>query len=143
GSSRGAHGVVDQKGKQCTARGEMELNRLELYTTRHAAIPASPRRRPRSWCQRVITSARYRLGAGLVASATLASLTSCAVNPATGARQFTLYSEAQEIEMGREYDPQIVAEMGLYPDESLQRYIQELGSRLAERSERPHLPWTF
>jgi predicted Zn-dependent protease len=72
-----------------------------------------------------------------------ATITSCAVNPATGARQFTLYSEAQEIAMGREYDPQIVAEMGLYPDDELQRYIQELGTRLAALSERPNLPWTF
>jgi predicted Zn-dependent protease len=80
------------------------------------------------------------LGAALLALTTLAG---CAINPATGARQFTLFSEAQEIEMGREYDPQIVAEMGLYPDEALQRYIQELGGRLAAQSERPNLPWTF
>lgn len=89
---------------------------------------------------------RRRLGIGLLALTTLAgpvALTSCAVNPATGSRQFTLYSEAQEIEMGREYDPQIVAEMGLYPDAALQRYIQELGTRLAAQSERPNLPWTF
>jgi predicted Zn-dependent protease len=89
---------------------------------------------------------RRRLGVGLLALTTLAgpvALTSCAVNPATGARQFSLFSEAQEIEMGREYDPQIVAQMGLYPDEALQRYIQELGTRLAAQSERPNLPWTF
>lgn len=91
-------------------------------------------------------SGRRRIGIGLLALATLAgstSMTSCAVNPATGARQFTLFSEAQEIEMGREYDPQIVAQMGLYPDEELQRYVHELGTRLAAQSERPHLPWTF
>ncbi len=88
---------------------------------------------------------RRRLGAALVALALggTAALTGCAVNPATGGRQFTLFSEAQEIEMGRGYDPQIVAEMGLYPDDALQRYIQELGGRLAAQSERPNLPWTF
>jgi predicted Zn-dependent protease len=89
---------------------------------------------------------RRMLGAALVVLTTLAgsiTATGCAVNPATGARQFTLFSEAQEVEMGREYDPQIVAEMGLYPDEALQRYIQELGTRLAAQSERPNLPWTF
>jgi predicted Zn-dependent protease len=52
-------------------------------------------------------------------------------------------SEGQEIQMGREADPQIVASMGLYPDESLQAYVQELGSELAASSERPDLPWTF
>ena len=72
-----------------------------------------------------------------------ASVGACAVNPATGERQLSLVSEAQEIEMGRQYDQQIVAEMGLHPDASLQAYVQELGSRLAAKSERPHLPWTF
>ena len=70
-------------------------------------------------------------------------LASCAVNPATGQRQLSLMSEGQEIQMGREADPEIVASMGLYPDEDLQAYVQELGEALASRSERPDLPWTF
>lgn len=114
---------------------------------RTAAYPASPgvRRTRRRLDSLLPPGGRRLLSASLLAGALAgsAALTSCAVNPATGQRQFTLYSEAQEIEMGRMYDPQIVAEMGLYPDESLQRYVQELGSRLAARSERPHLPWTF
>lgn len=79
----------------------------------------------------------------VVALATLAAATACATNPATGAREFMLVSEAQEIAMGREYDPQIVASIGLYPDTALQRYVSDLGQRLAARSERPRLPWTF
>ena len=67
----------------------------------------------------------------------------CAVNPATGDRQLALISEEQEIQLGRESDPKIVASMGLYSDESFQYYVQNLGSALAETSERPHLPWTF
>lgn len=82
-------------------------------------------------------------GARLAAVLVAASPAACAVNPATGERQLTLVSEAREIEMGREYDKQIVAEMGLYPDPALQAYVQELGSRLAAKSERPNLPWTF
>lgn len=70
-------------------------------------------------------------------------LSGCSVNPATGQRQLTLLSEQQEIQMGKENDRQIVAQMGLYPDEEWQRYIQDLGSRLAAKSERPSLPWTF
>ena len=69
-------------------------------------------------------------------------LVGCAINPATGKRQFSLMSEGQEIQMGQEADPEIVASMGLYPDESLQAYVQELGSSLAASSERPDLPWT-
>lgn len=67
----------------------------------------------------------------------------CSVNPATGQRQLTLISEAQEIQIGRENDAQIVAQMGLYGDQELQDYLQELGAELAAKSERPHLPWTF
>jgi predicted Zn-dependent protease len=67
----------------------------------------------------------------------------CATNPATGARQLTLVSESQEIGMGRDYDREVVASMGLYPDTGLQRYVQQLGARLAATSERPNLPWTF
>jgi predicted Zn-dependent protease len=54
-----------------------------------------------------------------------------------------LISEAQEIEMGREADKDVVASIGLYPDERLQQYVQTLGARLAAASERPNLPWTF
>ncbi len=78
--------------------------------------------------------------AGLVALLVAAG---CATNPATGARQLVLISEAQELSMGREADQSIVASMGLDVDTARQRYVQELGARLARRSERPGLPWTF
>jgi predicted Zn-dependent protease len=74
--------------------------------------------------------------AGLAASG-------CAINPATGANQLMLVSESQEIQMGQQYDSQVVATIGLYPDATWQRYIQQLGARLAATSERPNLPWTF
>ena len=67
----------------------------------------------------------------------------CATNPATGKKQLSFYSEAQEIAMGQENDPIIVQQMGLYPDDELQAYVQRLGSELAAKSERPNLPWTF
>ncbi|MBI1804239.1 MAG: M48 family metalloprotease [Ignavibacteriae bacterium] len=78
-------------------------------------------------------------GAGLI----LTVLTGCAVNPVTGERQFSLISEDQEIQMGKEADEQIVASLGLYPDQDLQRYVSDLGMKLAASSERPNLPWTF
>ena len=70
-------------------------------------------------------------------------LVGCATNPATGKRQISLYSEAQEIELGRNADQQFVAQLGLVEDEELQTYVSELGQRLAAASERPHLPWSF
>lgn len=71
------------------------------------------------------------------------SLAACSVNPATGRRQLNLYSESQEIAIGRKADPEIVAQFGLYPDEDLQTYIDHLGQSMAAVSERPGLPWTF
>src|SRR6266478_1594021 len=67
----------------------------------------------------------------------------CAVNPATGSRQLMLVSESQEISMGRDYDKEVVASIGLYSDSALQAWIQQFGARLAATSERPNLPWSF
>lgn len=67
----------------------------------------------------------------------------CAVNPVTGKRELSLIPESQEIQMGRDADREIVATMGLYPDEAVQAYVGGLGRKLAASSERPNLPWTF
>jgi predicted Zn-dependent protease len=71
------------------------------------------------------------------------TLAACAINPATGERQFTLMSEAQEVQIGREADVEIRREMGVYEDAELQRYVNGIGQRLAKASERPELPWSF
>ena len=81
-----------------------------------------------------------RFAALLLIAGTLAG---CARNPATGHNELMLVSESQEIAMGQQYDSQVVATIGLYPDPALQSYIQTLGKRLAATSERPNLPWTF
>src|SRR2546421_290527 len=81
-------------------------------------------------------------GAGLTVLAALGAA-GCAVNPATGARQLMLISASQEIAMGRDYDQQVAASIGLYADTAWQRWIQQFGARLAASSERPNLPWTF
>ncbi len=68
---------------------------------------------------------------------------SCARNPVTGKRQVVLMSEAQEIAMGKEADPQIVAQFGLYNDSSLQRFIRRKGNEMAAISHRPGLNYEF
>ena len=80
-----------------------------------------------------------------LATLTLAAATvvACATNPATGKKEFSLMSEAQEIQLGKEADQQVRAEMGLYEDAELQRYVSNIGMRLAKASERPNLPWQF
>ena len=70
-------------------------------------------------------------------------MVACATNPATGKREFSLMSEAQEIELGRQMDGEVRKEMGVYDDPELQRYVEGVAMRLARASERPNLPWHF
>ena len=79
----------------------------------------------------------------IAAACAAAMLSACATNPATGKREITLMSEAQEIALGKESDAQVRQEMGLYDDSELQRYVSGIGMRLARLSERPNLPWQF
>jgi len=79
----------------------------------------------------------------LIITCALIFLAGCTLNKATGKRQLTLIGEQQEIAMGQEYDKSVTAELGLYPDEELQKYVQEIGHRMAAASERPDLPWEF
>lgn len=81
-----------------------------------------------------------RLALGLV---TALGLAGCATNAATGRRQLNFYSEAEEIRMGREAYEQTLGEIPPIDDAALQAYVAGLGKKLAARSERPGLPWTF
>jgi hypothetical protein len=83
---------------------------------------------------------RYERAAAAVAAL---ALSACATNPVTGQKEYNLMSEAQEIQLGREADPQVRAEMGVYPDPAWQEYVQSVGLKLAKASERPDLPWSF
>ncbi|RPH37529.1 peptidase M48 [bacterium] len=71
------------------------------------------------------------------------SVNGCSTNPATGERQLNLVGEQQEIAMGKQADQEVVASMGLYPDQALQKYVADLGAKLAASSERPNLPWKY
>jgi predicted Zn-dependent protease len=81
-----------------------------------------------------------RLAPAIVIGALTAA---CATNPATGNKEFSLMSESQEIALGQQMDAQVRQEMGVYSDPELQRYIEQVGLRLARASERPNLPWHF
>jgi len=74
---------------------------------------------------------------------TLAVSTACVMNSATGERQLIFMSQDREIEIGREADTNIVSTLGMYEDEQLQRYVSQLGQRMAAYSEQPGLPWDF
>jgi predicted Zn-dependent protease len=67
----------------------------------------------------------------------------CARNPVTGKSQVVLMSESQELAMGREADPQVVAQFGLYPDSALQQFIRQKGQEMAAISHRPNIAYQF
>ncbi len=70
-------------------------------------------------------------------------LLGCAMNPVTGRRQFVLMSERQEIAMGQQSDPQVVAFFGLYNNPALQKFITQKGLEMAAVSHRPKLAYEF
>lgn len=67
----------------------------------------------------------------------------CATNPATGKKMFSLVSEEEEAQMGLQAHPGILAEYGVYDDAELSAFVQNLGRKMALRSELPDLDWTF
>jgi predicted Zn-dependent protease len=71
------------------------------------------------------------------------ALAACATNPVTGKREISLVSQDQEIQMGQQGAQQVAQEIGLINDQALQNYVQQVGIALAQKSERPNLPWTF
>jgi predicted Zn-dependent protease len=102
--------------------------------------PASPRRVRR--CGRRWLAPSDRIVRAILLLL-LVLVAACATNPVTGEREFTLMSESQEVAMGRESDGQVRAEMGVYNDPELAKYVSDIGLRLAKLSERPNLPWQF
>ncbi|MBN1386842.1 MAG: M48 family metalloprotease [Bacteroidales bacterium] len=66
---------------------------------------------------------------------------SCAINPVTGKTQLMLMSEAQEIQMGAQYDPQVIATFGEYKDEQILSFIQDKADEMGKISHRPNLKY--
>ncbi len=70
-------------------------------------------------------------------------VTGCATNPATGASDVVLMSEQQELALGRQTDPKVREQYGVYPLPALQAYVQQVGEQLAAHSHRPNLIYRF
>lgn len=66
----------------------------------------------------------------------------CATNPVTGKSQIAL-SESWELSVGPKYHEGILKQYQIYDDPQLQDYVNEIGQRLAAKSHRPDLNFTF
>jgi len=68
----------------------------------------------------------------------------CATDPVTGKKQLMLVSEDTEIQIDKQYSPvQISTDFGEVQDSRLNRYVSEVGNKMAQKSHRPHMPYTF
>ncbi|MCK5794023.1 MAG: M48 family metalloprotease, partial [Anaerolineales bacterium] len=66
-----------------------------------------------------------------------------AVNPVTGKRQIMLMSETQEVQLGAQYDPEVMTTFGEYKSDKLLSFIRENGDRMGKESHRPNLQYHF
>lgn len=74
---------------------------------------------------------------------TLSFLISCSINPVTGQRELSLFSEEGEIALGENADKQISAQFGFYEDPELTAYVERIGNKLVPHTHRPHLTYHF
>jgi len=71
-------------------------------------------------------------------------LPACSTNPATGRRQLNFISSNREMALGAEASPKFLKDYGGdIPSASINRFVSDLGNRLAAVSERKELPWEF
>ena len=75
--------------------------------------------------------------------AAMLMLPSCAINPVTGKKQLMFMSEAQELQLGSQYDPQVMATFGEYTNEPLQALIDQRGKEMGKISHRPNIEYHF
>src|SRR5438094_839342 len=59
----------------------------------------------------------------------------CTTNPVTGKKMFTLYTEAQEIELGKEAAADVAKSVGLYDAPEANAIVDRVGKKIAQHSE--------
>jgi len=68
----------------------------------------------------------------------------CATNPLTGKSELMFFPENQDLELGRQYAPELEKQMaGRIPDEALQSYVTQVGLSVAKVSQSPQWEYEF
>lgn len=67
----------------------------------------------------------------------------CYKNPVTGKKELSFMSEEKEKAIGKQSDPEVVAQFGLYEDDKIQQFINEKGQEMVKVSHRPNLDFEF
>ena len=75
--------------------------------------------------------------------AAIGAVVGCATNPVTGKSQFSLVTQEQEIQLGKEGYQAVLQEYGAYSDAKIASYVDSIGHKLASVSHQPNLEWHF
>src|SRR5262245_43581514 len=67
----------------------------------------------------------------------------CVRNPVTGGHDVAVVTKKGEVEQGRKANEEVIKFYGVYEDQALQDYVNEIGQKLAKVSQRPELEWHF
>lgn len=67
----------------------------------------------------------------------------CAVNPVTGEQNLVLLSESDELALGRKTNEEVLKQYTVYDNPALQNYVQNIGHKLAAKSHRSNLNYSF
>ena len=71
-------------------------------------------------------------------------MSGCATNPVTGKQQLMLLSENQEIQIDKKNSPhQFSSDYGKVQDKALNMYINSTGKKMAARTHRTNMPYSF
>jgi len=80
----------------------------------------------------------------LIATVLLFGILGCAVNPITGKREVMIFSDAEEIDLGKSADPDIRWQFGgVYKDAQLLDYVNSVGQLVSAVSHRSSIPYHF
>lgn len=71
------------------------------------------------------------------------AIAGCATNPVTGRQDLVLMSEQQELALGQQAHQEILKRYRVYPDAKLQRYVADVGQRVAANAHRKNLSYHF
>jgi len=80
----------------------------------------------------------------LVVSATFFLIAGCETNPITGKNELMLFSESDDVTMGKKYAPEVEKQLGGRIDNPiLQNYIESVGQKMAKVSQKPNFEYHY
>lgn len=67
----------------------------------------------------------------------------CATSPVTGEQEFILFSDGDEVRIGKDFAAEYLQKADKLKDPKIQEYVDRIGQRVGKVSHRPNLPYSF